>query len=586
MPAQVRKNGRKGALAETRDAATRGTGTSPAASRNAPAIGELAGYTLLLAIATTILYLPIAHHPFINFDDGTYIAANPNIENGITPAMVKWAAVSFYAANWHPITWLAHAANIELFGTDPVGHHFVSLLLHIANVVLLFVATAFATRAVARSFLLAALFAVHPLNVESVAWAAELKNLLCTFFFLLAIGAYVWYARKPHASRYGVVFVLFALGLAAKPMVITLPLVLLLLDFWPLRRIRGLNPGGNAPEVPAEFPQASLPQLALEKLPLLALSAVSAWITIRAQTEGQATTMIHVPLEVRLENALVSYATYMEKALAPSHLGLFYPFPMSGIPVWKIILSAGVLAAITAVVAGWGRQRGYLVAGWLWFLGTLVPVIGILQVGAQARADRYAYIPMIGLLVMAVWAAADFATAKKAHVAFRVVPALTVFAMFVAVTSRQISYWRSSSDLWAHTLAVTEDNALAEHNLSGALIQTGHTDEALPHLLRAVTLDPGDLASRVNLGNSYAAQGRHQEALREFRIVAEKTKDPKLLFPACVNAGYSYLKLGDLQNAEAAYQLALRISPNNASALAGMKSVERARAVAPTGPAH
>jgi protein O-mannosyl-transferase len=308
-----------------------------------------------------------------------------------------WAFTSTAEANWHPLTWLSHMLDVQLFGLRPAGHHAQGVLWHAVNVVLLFLLLAKATGFMGRSAVVAGLFAVHPLNVESVAWVSERKTVLCTFFLLLALAAYGWYVKRPRASRYLLVALLFALGLMAKPMVITLPFLLLLVDFWPLQR----------------FPQTPISRLVLEKIPLLALSAASAVITLYAQRTGGAVGSTQLlPLSMRVKNAIYSYFIYADKALWPSQLAVFYPHPEGSLALWKVLGAAAVLITITAVFWHF-RERRYLLAGWLWFLITLAPVIGIVQVGRQAWADRYAYFPLWGLFVIGVWLLSEAATRIK-----------------------------------------------------------------------------------------------------------------------------------------------------------------------------
>lgn len=529
----------------------------------------LAGLCLFLAVLTLLLYGPINKHSFINYDDGDYIVSNPHIQDGLTVETVRWAMTSFYGANWHPLTWLVHAMNFQLYGLEAGGHHVTSMLLHVLNGILLFLLLSRSTHSVGSSALVAALFAIHPLNVESVAWAAELKNVLCTLFFLLAIGAYGWYARKPNLPRYLLLTFFFALGLASKPMVITLPLVLLLIDFWPLNRLHGwAEPNPNF-----IVPQKNLLLLILEKLPLLALACASALITIRAQHSGDADTMIHVSLSSRVANALFSYAAYIWKAFFPSGLAPFYPHGV--LPLWQSAGGAIFLLVVSVLVLRMGRQHRYLVTGWLWYLGTLVPVIGMLQVGAQARADRYMYIPLIGVLIMVVWGLSDLASYRRVSNTVRMVAAAVVIAAFAILSSRQISYWNSGYDLWTHTLSVTDNNAVAEHNMSIDLIRLGRIDEVYPHLLRAVELNPADNVSRLNLGNVYSSRGRNLQALREYETVLRQSSDTKLLFPASINAGTSYRKIGEYGKAEVAFRQALRIIPNDPTAMRGLELVAR-----------
>jgi len=538
----------------------------------------LAGLSLFLAVLTLLVYGPISKHPFINYDDGTYITSNPHIQDGLTTETVRWAMTSFYAANWHPLTWLVHAMNYQLYGLEAGGHHVTSMLLHTFNVILVFLLLSGVTRSVGSSALVAALFAVHPLNVESVAWAAELKNVLCTLFFLLALGAYGWYARKPNLPRYLLLTFLFILGLASKPMVITLPFVLLLLDFWPLNRLRKWS------ELNANFivPQKNPLFLILEKLPLLALSCASALITIRGQNSADAAAMIRVSVSSRAANALFSYARYIWDAILPSGLVPFYPHPLGTLPLWQPVAGALALLVVSAIVWRMGRRRRYLVAGWLWYLGTLVPVIGLLQVGAQARADRYTYIPLIGILIMVVWGLSDLANSRRVSHTFRLAIAAVVTAAFAILASRQIIHWSSSYDLWTHTLSVTDNNAVAEHNISIDLIRSGRVDEVYPHLRRAVELNPADNVSRLNLGNVYASQGKHQEALRQFETVLQQSPDTKILFPAYIDAGTSYRKVGEYGKAEAAFRQALRIAPDNPAALQGLELIAREAKSAPS----
>ncbi|MGB9235978.1 MAG: tetratricopeptide repeat protein [Terriglobales bacterium] len=376
------------------------------------------------------------------------------------------AFTSTAAENWHPLTWLSHALDYQLFALNPAGHHFDNVLIHAFNAALLFLLFAWVTKRVGPSLLVAALFAVHPLNVESVAWVAERKNVLSTLFFILAIGAYVRYTQKPDWQRYVLVAVLFAAGLMSKPMVITLPFVLLLLDYWPLDRVR---PHGTPPEPVGSggVPQLAFSKLLLEKVPLLFFSAASACITLYAQRAAEHTFQ-EFPLAIRIENALVSCGLYLWKMFWPARLALFYPHPEIALPAWQWICSALVLLTVTALVVIFRRKR-YLAVGWFWFLGTLVPVLGLVQVGKAGMADRYAYIPLIGIFIMFAWSLADWAGAKQIAAVWQVVVPLCALLALAFATSRQISYWDSDYDLWSHTLAVTEANPFAHYALASAL---------------------------------------------------------------------------------------------------------------------
>ena len=397
---------------------------------------------LLLAIGTSAIYSSVARHPFVDFDDQYYVTQNEHVQAGLTWQTFVWSFNAGYAQNWHPLTWLSHALDCELYGLNPAGHHLTNVLFHSLNVVILFLLLLWATGAIGRSLLVAALFALHPLNVESVAWVAERKNVLSTLFFLLALGVYGWYARKPNLKRYLALMVLFALGLAAKPMVITLPFVLLLLDFWPLRRIKGwpllapsnrkarknVSPGSDSFsfEVQSSFTLATFPQLIREKLPLLALCVGSAILTVIAQRTVSIRSLQQFPMSIRVENAIYAYAMYVWKAFFPLRLAPFYPYSGQGFALWQLGAAALFLAATSGFVWQQRFTRRYLVTGWLWYLGTLVPVIGLVQVGDQAMADRYSYIPLLGIFVMVVWSAADWADSRQINLQMRATVAVLI----------------------------------------------------------------------------------------------------------------------------------------------------------------
>jgi Flp pilus assembly protein TadD len=536
---------------------------------------------LLLAVATLALYSPAMGHPFIfNYDDDTYVINNTHVQAGLSWQTVRWALTSTESSNWHPMTWLSHALDCQLYGLNPLGHHVTSVLLHVLNVVLLFLLLARATGAPGRSLLVAALFACHPLNVESVAWIAERKNVLSTFFFLLALGAYGWYALKPSVKRYCAVAVLFVLGLASKPMVVTLPCVLLLLDFWPLRRIQGWDALSTRSLSATAFrvPQARLSRVVLEKLPLFALSAASGVVTIFAQRTYGAM-HLELPLAVRCENATYAYAMYVWKAFCPVRLAVFYPHPGATLAVWQLGLATVFVLSVSGFV--W-RQRGaqpYLLTGWLWFLGTLVPVIGLIQVGEQAMADRYAYIPLIGIFVMAVWGAADLADSKQLSFRSRAKIAAIVLVMLSIFTSDQIRYWRSAYDLWSHTVDVTKDNFSAEENLGVALLASDRSADALPHFQNAVRIRPLDPSSHLNLGGIYAETGRTQDAISEYETALPRVSDPNLLAAASETLGRLYSQVGNYSKARASYQQALRINPQNVNASEALAKVEMSDAI-------
>ena len=519
---------------------------------------------LLLIAATLALYNPANRHPFVNYDDPSYIAENPHVQAGLTWSTVTWAFTSTEHSNWHPLTWLSHALDCQLFHLNPAGHHFTSLLIHAVNVALLFLLLAWGTRRVGPSVLVAALFAFHPINVESVAWVAERKNVLSTFFFFAAIGAYGWYAQKPNWRRYAAVFLAFALGLMSKPMVITLPFVLLLLDYWPLGRIRGSAPStiGAA--------QATISKLLVEKLPLFALSPGSAVITMYAQRSGGAMrSTLQFPLMVRIENAIVAYAMYLWKAFWPAHLAPLYPHPGDSLAFWQMFVSLLVLANITALVWQF-RARRYLLVGWLWFLGTLVPVIGLVQVGDAAMADRYAYIPLIGIFVMIAYGMSDLASAKKLGLVPPATAAACVLIALAFATDRQLSFWSSSYDLWAHALAVTQNNYIAEDNFGGALVLLGKTNEAYPHFRAAALINPYDPMSHFNLGAYLQESGQLQDAIQQYQFAIHLTSDTGLLAGAYANQGSALRDLGQDGKARESYDEALRLNPKQFNAYLGL----------------
>ncbi len=467
---------------------------------------------LLLVVATLALYNPVIHHPFVNFDDDRYVTDNIHVRAGLHWETVKWAFTTFDEANWHPLTWLSHALDCQLFGQNPAGHHYINVLIHALNAVLLFWMLWRATGSTGRSWMVAALFALHPINVESVAWVAERKTVLSMLFLLLALGAYAWYARKPAIGRYLTVAALFACGLMAKPMVITFPFLLLLWDYWPLQRAQNFV------------------KLALEKVPLLALSAASAVVTMKAQRAGNAVaSMLEYPLSMRMENATLSYVRYGGKALWPSALSPQYPYP-EGLLKWQAIGACVFLLVITVLIFTAGRKRRYLAVGWFWFLGALVPMIGLVQVGSQAMADRYAYLPFVGLFVLICWGLTDLAGDKAAsNIALAVVSCIALAALS-AVTFRQIGYWNDNVTLWSHAVAVMQGSFIAEDNLGGALLTEGKENEAMPHFRAAAALDSIDPMSRLNLAAYAQRQGHPQEAIDQYAKVLTMTRDPRLQF--------------------------------------------------------
>ena len=522
---------------------------------------------LLLVGATAALYSPVNHHPFVNYDDDGYVTDNSHVKAGLSEETIAWAFTTYDEANWHPLTWLSHALDYQLFELDPAGHHDVNLLLHVLNVALLFWVLWRATGYPGRSLMVAALFALHPINVESVAWIAERKNLLSMLFFLLALGAYRWYARAPRVGRYFVVVLLYIFGLMSKPQVITLPFVLLLWDYWPLRRMAvSERDPATATEASTIFPQKSVAWLVKEKLPLLALSAASAVITMKAQgLNGGLNT--DIPLSSRIANAIVSYVRYLGQAFWPARLAPIYPHPGSSLPAGQIAAALLLLIAITALVV-LGRRHRYLLVGWLWFVGTLVPMIGLVQVGRQAMADRYAYLPFLGLFIMICWGSGDLA--KRTHIPVAWQAGLSVAALLAltTVTYRQIGFWGDNVRLWTHTLQVTGRNYLAEDNLGRALEAEGNRQEAMLHYAKSAEIEPSYVFAHVHVGTCRQLEGDLQGALQQYQKVISLTQHDIAHYADVrhhifANMASAYGGLGNFVRARECLESALSLNPAN-----------------------
>lgn len=523
----------------------------------------------LLALYTILLYSPVRGFPFVNYDDDSYVTENAHVQAGLTGETIAWALTSTEHDNWHPLTWLSHALDCDLYGVRPGAHHITNVLIHAANVILLFLLLWRATGSTGCSLLVAALFAVHPMNVESVAWIAERKNVLSTFLLLLTIAAYGRYARKPGAQTYAAVAGLFALALMSKPMVVTLPCALLLLDFWPLNRIQGWSEAPASEE--DSIPQRSLSRLILEKLPLLALSAGDSVLTMIAQRKGGA---IHLflPFGVRLENAVFAYAMYVWKAFWPARLAVFYPHPGRSLTAWQFVIALVFLVAVSALV--WReRARRYLVVGWLWYLGTLVPVIGLVQVGDQAMADRYAYVPLLGIFLMVVWGLADLAGARQIDLRPRAAAGAVILLVLTVLSWRQVGFWQSNQALWAHTVAATGDNVYAEVNLGATLLQAGRPDLALPHFQNAARINPRDPGTHLNMGATFASVGRNREAIEQYQTAIPMITDHRILAQAYQAIGLIYTRLGDFPAARENYRRSLELDPSLPSPRQALKAL-------------
>jgi len=476
-----------------------------------------------LAVITFGIYAQVIGHQFITLDDPTYIQENPMVNRGVTPSGLAWAFTTFYATNWHPLTWISHMIDCQLFGTNAGRHLVVNALIHVANTLLVFYFLFRTTHARWPSALVAALFALHPLHVESVAWASERKDTLSTFFGLLSLIAYVRYTEAPSISRYAWTAITLALGLMTKPMLVTWPFVMLLIDYWPLCRFRAAK--GTRLAGPRRSESATkLWPLLREKLPLFALAAASAVITFLAQSYGGAVrTLTAAPITVRLPNALVSYAKYLLLTFWPNDLAVYYPF--AGMPPWQIIVAVFLLIGITALCFFQRKIRPYLIVGWLWFLGTLVPVIVIVQVGGQTMADRYFYIPSIGLFIALVFGLADIAKSLRVAPLLNAGLAGGVLLILATFTNAQIQLWHDSLTLFEHTLAVTPPNLRIEHNLGVALGASDRYDEAATHFAKALQIDPNFYDGLVAMGVTRAHQGRLPAAIEYFQAAIRSQPD-------------------------------------------------------------
>jgi protein O-mannosyl-transferase len=512
-----------------------------------------------LAAFTLGLYATSLHNGFVALDDPVYITANPLIKNGLVWRHVLDAWNAIITGEWHPLTLISHMADVQMFGLRPAGHHFMNALFHAFNVVLLFLLLKAATGFTERSAVVAGLFAAFPLNVEAVAWAAERKSVLSTAFLFLAFGAYGWYVRRPAVGRYLLVMLCFALGLMSKPMIITLPCVLLLVDYWPLRRWN--LPSGNA-EADAGWGRRFL-KLAAEKIPLLLLSMGSSIITTRAMRRyGAVVPLNFYPVEWRVKNTIFSYLLYIGKGLWPTHLAVFYPYLGSTIATWKVAAAGVTLLAITATVWRF-REKRYLVTGWFWYLGILVPVIGIVQVGHQGLADRYAYVPFVGIFVILVWLASE--TAERMGVSRVAMSALALAAIggYAVTTYAQIGYWHDSYKLWAHAVDVTSENAFAEESLAQILVENGRSDLAGPHFEKATAFLPRWPMAHFDYANMLQEQGRFQEAIREYRLAIANETEPDEACASHANMGAIFIRENQLPEAISEFNAAIGIRPKN-----------------------
>lgn len=506
---------------------------------------------LFLGGATGLVYAQVWQHAFLNYDDNQYVTQNPQVLGGLTPAGLRWAFTGIHSANWHPLTTLSHMLDVQLFGVHAGSHLLVNVLLHAISAIVLYEIFRHATAQRGASAFVAALFALHPLHVESVAWVAERKDALSALLGLLSIAAYIAWVRRPSAGRYALALLLLALGLLAKPMLVTLPFIFLLFDWWPLRRLSPVR----------------LKALAIEKLPFLLLAVAAAAVTFAVQrSAGAVVATGSLPVSIRLGNALLATATYLAKSVWPVDLAVFYPMQLP-IPSWKVAAATAVLGAISALVWLRARRQPYLVTGWLWYLAMLVPVIGLVQVGDQAMADRYTYLPSIGLSVMLAFGASELAAGwRRGRLALSIAAAAVVLAC-AALTAQQLRHWRNSETLFNHALAVTEGNYVAHTNLAAVMLERGRAEDAVAHFEQAVSLRPDHAQAQINIriarGFLLAQRGDGAGAAAQYAAALEA--DPSNAM-AHFNWGVLLVQQGDLSAGAEHYGEALRLAPDYAKA--------------------
>jgi tetratricopeptide (TPR) repeat protein len=537
---------------------------------------------IFLIVASFIAFGRILGNDFVNFDDHVYITENNHIKAGLNLETIKWAFSAVVLANWHPLTLLSHTLDWSLFGANASGHHLVNLLLHIGSVLFLFFFFEKTTKSLWLSAFVAALFALHPLRVESVAWAAERKDVLSMFFGMAALYVYALYVEEQKLSRYFLCLTLFALGLMAKPMLVTLPFVLMLLDYWPLGRWqKALEPMNmqviNALTVKNEDESCNLDpiiekeisapiksrghligRLLWEKTPFIFLTIVSSIVTLWAQNKGGAvTSMEQVPFAVRVPNAIISYVSYLRKTFLPVDLAVFYPYEYS-FPFWQILASCFILIGITFVVIYAIKKLPFLFVGWFWYLGTLVPVIGLVQVGSQAMADRYTYLPSIGIAIMLVWGIPILFQRENMRKKILFPAGIAYLAILAVLTWQQCGYWKNSIELFNHALHITKDNALAHNNFGVALFAEGKSEEAIDHYNKAIRLKPNYVDAYSNRGFIYYVLGQYQLAIENCNEAIRLKPD---YADAYNNRGIAYAKLGQYQHAIEDYNEAIRLKP-------------------------
>ena len=523
-------------------------------------------FYLVLALGTAVCFWQVRGFDFITFDDTGYVFDNPHVTTGLNVNNITWAFTTGHCANWHPVTWLSLMLDCQLFGPQAGWIHLTNLLFHVANTLLLFFVFKKMTNSLWPSAFVAAVFAIHPMHVESVAWISERKDVLSTFFWLLTMSAYVAYFRRGGSFRYVLTLAIFACGLMTKPMLVTLPFVLLLLDYWPLNRfeiqkneISRLN-SKRGRQVRKSGERITLAKPILEKIPFFVLVIASSVITFFVQrSTGAVVDTTYISLQSRFANALVSYAIYIVKMFWPANSAIFYPFPKAGLPFWQAALSFLLLVVISLLVIRFGSKRKYLPVGWFWFVGTLVPVIGLVQVGVQAYADRYTYIPYIGLFIMIAWGISELVSKWK----YRKIIVGTFMFIVLAVlgiwTVRHVSYWKNSETIFSHALKVTKNNYVVHNCLGEYYLRQGELTRAIQECTKAININPYWSNAYINLGSALAKEGRYAEALEQFRQGVELNPD---VAGAHYNLGKALGIQGRFDEALEHFREAIRLDPD------------------------
>ena len=519
---------------------------------------------LFLVLSILIVYWQVINYEFVGFDDDLYVTGNSNVKDGLTVSSIIWAFKSTYASNWHPLTWVSHMLDVQLYGMNPGSHHTTNVLFHIVNSMLLFIVFKRMTGRIWQSGLIAVLFALHPLHVESVAWVAERKDVLSTFFWFLTLYCYIWYVESPGFGRYIPVFLFFVLGLMAKPMLVTLPFVLLLLDYWPLRRFQFRHSEDNSRN---SFQMSLVLPMLWEKAPFFILSIASGVVTIFVQKTGGAIGSLEVyPFTTRIANVLVSYVNYIGKMVWPSSLSVLYPY-QEKLAYWQVAGAFILLVSISLLGIKALQQKPWFTVGWLWYVVTLVPVIGLVQIGTQAMADRYTYVPLIGLFIIIAWGVPELMSNWHYKTKGLAIISATVFLILIRTSSIQVSYWKNSISLYEHAISVTSNNYIIHNNLGFALTARGKWGDAIKNYQEALKINPDFETANLNLGITLLAQGKFDKCVEYYQEVLQVKPHFAKVHN---NLGNMLLRKGEIENAIDHFREALRIKQDYAEAYNGL----------------